>query len=388
MNIKKVSTKESCICRVINSPLISTNDPYSSDQGHTLLHYICENSIGYIIDFILKTSDSINVFHIEDDDGKTPLHLLCEKVDGLEINNEDYDGSPITNFTSVPSSTKAISMINYLAQYVELSIKNKKKLAPEDLTTNILVHNICYRQTIKKKQGKFPLPKPSNNNIIYKSDWNTLFNLKDPKQKNRTLLHHLCAGDRLGAIKFLVENGGDVNIISNRKDRYSNYSVTPIDILFTTKSISFPSNRQTTYTNINVPSGFRRAPEIKSGNNKDLILNKSEKVILEETELIAKYLVENGANCSLSSYCDISDIMYKLNKSKNSSTEKESLLSGISSVAKNISNSLMKYSCFPFRSFINNTSMDNRKKYSKVKFITIPSICNQNSKNEEKLPLL
>jgi len=386
MNIKKVSSTESCICRVINSPLVS-NDPYSVNQGHTLLHYICENSIGYIIDFILKTSDSINVFYIQDDDGNTPLHLLCERVDELEVNNEDYDGSHMANYTSVPSSTKAILMINYLAQYVELSIKNKKKLLPEDLTTNILVHNICYRQTVQKKNNKFPLPKPINNNIIYKSDWNALFNLKDPKQKNRTLLHHLCVGDRLGAIKFLVENGGDVNIISSRKDRYSNHNVTPIDILFSTKSISFPSNRQTTYTNINVPSGFRRVPEIVSGNSKDLILNKSEKIILEETEMIAKYLVEKGANLSLNSYCDISDIMYKLNKNKNTNTEKESLLSDIKSRVKSISNSLIKYSCFPFGSFINNVYKDN-KRYNEVKFITIPSIRDKNSKNEEKLPLL
>jgi len=374
---EKIFSTDSCICRVINSPLYINIPNNQNTSQYTLLHHICNNSLGLLIDFILRTSDNINVFYIQDDDGNTPLHLLCKRVDELEKDKNDYNQT-FNDFTSVPSSTKTIKVIEILSKYADLSIKNKNKLAPEDVTINTFVHNICYLQMIQKKNGKFPSSKPINNNIPYKTDWNVLFNLKDPKQKNRTLLHHLCIGDRLGAIKFLVNNGGDVNVIANG---YNNYSFKPIDLLFKTMRIT---SNGFNYIDIKVPSGFKKCPDIISQNYKDIILDKSEKLILEETEMIAEYLVERGADFSHESYCDLSDIMYKLYKRKNSSTVKKPSKSSIVSIAKSIANGLTKYSCFPFGNIMNNVYIDD-KKYAKTKFIAIPSIYNQNSESKEKL---
>lgn len=41
--------------------------------------------------------------------------------------------------------------------------------------------------------------------------WKEFFNLKDYRRKNKTFMHLLCEGDRLEAIKFLIEPGADVN---------------------------------------------------------------------------------------------------------------------------------------------------------------------------------
>eukprot|EP00833_Pecoramyces_ruminatium_P018063 jgi/Orpsp1_1/1192095/evm.model.d7180000090561.1 len=327
-SIKKTTSNDTSISKVINLPLNINRQ----QNRFTLLQLLCKNSLGLIIDFIVKTSNSVDIFYIEDRDGNTPLHFLCRRVDELEMNEEDSSkDSIIKNFTSAPSSTNIIMLIKYLADFVDLSIKNKNKLAPEDVTTNILVHRICYSQMINKKNNMFPSQKPNNGGIIYKSEWNLLFNLKDPKQKDRTLLHHLCIGDRLGAIK------------------------------------------------IKIPSGFRNISGKFSGNNKDLIFGKSEIIILEETEKIAEFLIEKGADFSSESYCDMTDIMYRLYKKKNDSTIKKPLVRNLVSFTKSIASGLLKYSCFPFGNFMNN------KNNNEIKFITIPSIYNQNSESEETL---
>lgn len=359
-SIKKTTSNDTSISKVINLPLNINRQ----QNRFTLLQLLCKNSLGLIIDFIVKTSNSVDIFYIEDRDGNTPLHFLCRRVDELEMNEEDSSkDSVIKNFTSAPSSTNIIMLIKYLADFVDLSIKNKNKLAPEDVTTNILVHRICYSQMINKKNNMFPSQKPNNGGIIYKSEWNLLFNLKDPKQKDRTLLHHLCIGDRLGAIKFLVENGGDPGFNS------------PIDLLFMDAGNYYHGY----LTRIKIPSGFRNISGKFSGNNKDLIFGKSEIIILEETEKIAEFLIEKGADFSSESYCDMTDIMYRLYKKKNDSTIKNPLARNFVSFTKSIASGLLKYSCFPFGNFMNN------KNNNEIKFITIPSIYNQNSESEETL---
>ena len=206
----------------------------------------------------------------------------------------------------------------------------------------------------------------------YKVDWNILFNLKDNKIKNRTLLHHLCNGDRLNAIRFLIENGADINVTSISL----NEIVKPIDKLFKISQFSTFSEK--------VPSGFRNSPKAKTGNIKDIILEKNDEKILRETEDIAEYLVEHGADLNPNTYCDFSDIMYTLLKRKTENPKKRTLLKSISSVVKEVADGLMKYSCFPIGSFTPIDFIDNNIT-KKVKFIRISSITNENSDSKEKL---
>jgi len=415
-NEKRLLLTARSISKVINSPLVPNNSKYLNSND-TLLHYICDNSLGYVIEFISNVADSNEIFNIQDDDGNTPLHLLCSRVDELEVReDEDLNQSHVENFTSVPSPLKVISMINYLSNYADLSIKNKFRFEPGDLTDNVTVHNAYYRQMVQKRNNKFPSPKLINDNIPNKPDWNVLFKLRDPDQKNRTLLHHLCIGDRLNAIKFLVGLGANVNVKSKRNKGGVTYDATPMDALFKDQQISFVVNDHTTSSDIKVPSGFRRSLEANIPNygyalesvlldDYEIVLMNNEKRILKEAESIAEYLVKNGADFTINSYCDLSDIMYDLYKWKsnnnNNNKRKKPLLSGligyngvsgfnglsgIGSLVENFSNGIMKYSCFPIGNFVNNY-FDSRKKYSKVKFVRVSSLINQNQDNEEK-PLL
>ncbi|OUM56687.1 hypothetical protein PIROE2DRAFT_18589 [Piromyces sp. E2] len=364
---KKLPDKKSCICRVINSPI--------DNQQNTLLHKICANSIGNIIKFIFETMNSPDLAYMEDDDGYTPLHILCKRVDELEANMNDFIENPLDNFTSVPSSTNIIKFLKFTSKNFDLSRKNKNNLAPVDLTSNILIHNICYGQIVENVIE----PISFSSNIPYVSDWKVLFNLKDTKQKNRTLLHHLCMGDRLNAIRFLVENGADVNVDSMNHKK-------PINKLFVDyRKIINGYN----YIDIKIPAGFKKIPPTITGNSKDIILEKNEQIILEETEKIAEYLVDQGADLDPETYCDFSDIMYRLIKKKKNTNnpEKKPLLKNFSSIVKHITEGLTKYSCFPFGNFFNSVYTDS-KNYKKVKFIKIPSISNENTDKEEKLLLL
>ncbi|KAL6617538.1 hypothetical protein U3516DRAFT_865858 [Neocallimastix sp. 'constans'] len=157
-NDKNLSSIDTSISRVINNPL------YPRNSSYTLLHYICENSLGTIIEFIFKMSNTTDIFYVEDDDGNTPLHILCKRMDEFEANinefSDSYDPSyKFKNFISFPSSS-----------------------TPVDLALNILIHNLCYSQMVRKTyKQKLSIDSP------YKVDWNILFNLKDNKIKNRTL---------------------------------------------------------------------------------------------------------------------------------------------------------------------------------------------------------
>jgi len=400
MNEKRIISTVNSIARVINSPLIPNNSNYVNSND-TLLHYICDNSLGYVIEFILNVSDKNNtVLNVQDDDGNTPLHLLCSRLDKLGVReDEDFCQTHVNNFISEPSPLKVISMINYLSNYADLSIKNNSGVEPCDLTQNITVHNAYYRQMVRKSHNKFPSPKLINNHIPNRDDWNVLFNLRDPLQKNRTLLHHLCQGDRLSAIKFLVGHGADVQVQSKRNigHGHSTYMATPLDALFKEQQISLTLDDRTTFTDIKVPSGFRRTLEMEPSSFRrspepvledyDLYLLNSEKKILKEAEAIARYLVEKGAEFTLNSYCDISDVMYELYKEKNENkrvaTATTSIFGGITSVARDISSGLMKYYCFPLG------SDHDHKKYNKVKYIRISSLHpNENQESEEKNPFL
>ena len=372
-NDKNLSSIDTSISRVINNPI------YPGNSSFTLLHYICANSLGAIIDFIFKMSDTIDIFYVEDNDGNTPLHILCKRMDYYNMDLFNYfirhDPSlELENFTSCPSSTVILSMIQYLSDYINLSKKNKKNIAPVDSTSNIVVHNLCYRQMIRKTYRlKLSINDPN------KMDWNALFNLKDSKMKNRTLLHHLCNGDRLNAIRFLIENGADVNVISRINH---NEIIKPLDRLFSTITIEDTNSHIS--ISMKYPSGFRKILRTKTGRLRDIDFYYNERQMLEETNNVAEYLVEHGADLNSNTDCDYSDIMYRLAKRKTENPKKRTLLKSISSVVKEVADGLMKYSCFPIGNYTPIDFIDNNIT-KKVKFIRISSITNENSDSKEKL---
>eukprot|EP00833_Pecoramyces_ruminatium_P002593 jgi/Orpsp1_1/1176625/evm.model.c7180000058365.1 len=318
------------IDRVINEAVITSS-------GMNLLHLICSNSLGEIIRYIFYVADSLDVFNIQDDDGNTPFHLLCKRIDFLSL---DYDhilsgndrfGNPknyldseyINYITSVPSSTSAIELLRFFSDYADFSIRNKNyKRIHELVNNNIIVNNIYYIQMVKKSKNKFPSKRPErptelngrpyyyNNEHI--EDWNALFKFQCPKRRNRTLLHFLMMGDRLEAIKFLVDLGADINYRFQFKNRYGNitYGDIAISYLFSNTSVKYGNK----YKPIVVPSGFLYPLSFKTGHIEDnKYLREDEKIILKETEKIVEFFMNNSCDLSLCEKppcCDISNILF------------------------------------------------------------------------------
>lgn len=372
-----------CICSVINLPLINEN----GNKTEPLLHLICSNSLGKIIKFIFYVSDSLDIFNVQDDDGNTPLHLLCKRIELLDIDYSDYhsnysDYEIFGNISSEPSSTKVFELLKFLSQYVDFSIKNNDGKTINEFNDNVIINNICYIQMVHKNMKDFPLNRPDNmyyERISHKSDWNELFKLKDSSQKNRTLLHYLLMGDRLSAIKFLVDQGADVNYRKRiNKGRDISYGPTAISKLF--KEIDFPYDYNKNGYNhsmdieLRVPSGFKEIPKIKSGWPKDYnnLMAPREKRILEETEKIAEFLIERCSDSTLNfsiPYCDFSNAMFEAYKKRK--IQKTSVIDNIKNITKKISYALMDNPCFPFG---NN---DDKNKYyddiKDVKYIKLES---------------
>jgi len=376
------------ISKVINQTLI---DFINGWEIGPLLHLICSNSLGSIIQFIFCVADSFDVFNIQDDDGNTPLHLLCKRNRFLEINYDDdtvyyNDGYnklkaeqyTFKNISSEPSLTSVFCLLKYLSNYVDFSVKNKDgKTLYDEFHNNIIINNIYYVQMIHKKGKNFPSSKPNFDHYSKcknVEEWNELFKLKDNKQKNRTLLHYLFMGDRLSAIKFLIDQGAYVNL--RTRDGLA------ISKLFEMKSFLYENGNIKNKVYIRVPSGFNKIPEVKTGNPEDYrnLLYQREKIILEETEKIAEFLIECGTNLTLDNevpYCDISNIMYRIHQKRD--IEKTSVIDKIKNLSKKISDSLMDYSCFPFGNNDRNAYFNSKE----VKYIKLESYNDQNQKELE-----
>jgi len=307
------------IKEIINSPII--------DNNHSLLYHICSNSLGSIINFIMKVSKPSEIVNTQDDDGNTPLHLLCSRVDDSKLENvncfkyiNDWT-SFFSCFTSQPSLETFILVFNFLSNFADFTIKNNKGQTIDELTENPIIHNMYYNIMTNKDSPKSQETNSSqkilyrnsttiNKDIPNKEVWNALFHMKDSNNKNRTLLHHICLGDRLSAIKLLISNGAEVNQTTD-KGVFSS-----INGLFTLMDKNLGD-----YSSIKiyVPSGFRSADNISVDDLKqNPLLSHHEKKLLEETEKIAEYLAEEGAalnSYEASFYC-ISEILYKIYKSK------------------------------------------------------------------------
>eukprot|EP00833_Pecoramyces_ruminatium_P008963 jgi/Orpsp1_1/1182995/evm.model.c7180000083420.1 len=303
----------------------------------SLLSLICANQLGIVIEFMIKRIKLYDIVNSQDDDGNTPIHLLCKNVDNLEQYNvrygDTFDNILYTNcgehslkysdFSSRPQLKKCLEMIDNLSIYADLSIKNKDGKTPDELTNNILVQNsYCFNLINKKKekQMSFNYGFFTDESVV---DWKKFFTLKDSKRKNKTLMHFLCDGDRLGAIQFIVEHGANINGKCNEKKYFIKIfggmkvgGCTPFNFLFST------FNREHY-----APSGIYYKDNfdynLLLNNPKKFIetLNKSEQYILNETENIIKYFVSQGVDLSLEEnpcfrFCGISNIMYKLLKPK------------------------------------------------------------------------
>jgi len=369
------TNKQPCICTVINLPIVDEN----GRDIEPLLHLICSNSLGTIIYFILSVSESLDVFTIQDDDGNTPFHLLGQRINLLEPNySEDPD-----DISSEPSLNVIFKVLKFFSNYIDFSTKNNDGKTFDELQNNIIIEKMCLSQMIKKKNNEFPLTRDNErykNNTPFIEEWNELFKLRDTNQKNRTLLHYLFMGDRLSAIKFLVDQGAEVNYRRKIKSGYGGitYGPTAISGLFTKKHFKYTYTDDNDYKStktlsLRVPSGFNTIPKVKTGWSSDYnkLLHPREKRILEETENIAKYLIECGSDVTLDGnaiYCDISDVIYKAYRNKENKTETTSFIDKFKNLSKIISNTLMDCPCLPFGNF----NYDGREK---VKYVKLES-CN------------
>ena len=372
------TNKQPCICTVINLPIVDEN----GNEKEPLLHLICSNSLSEILYFIFSVSDSLDVFTIQDDDGNTPFHLLGQRINLLEP-NYFYD---IDEISSEPSLNLVFKILKLLSDYIDFSIKNKEGKSFEEFHKNIIIENICLSQKIKKKNNKFPLERDNKryvDNTPFVAEWNELFKLRDSNRKNRTLLHYLFMGDRLSAIKFLVDQGADVNYRRKTKSYYGEISYGPsaLSVLFTKKyfTCTYVGNHSVIQNHISlrVPSGFNKIPEAKTGWSSDYneLLQPREKRILEETENIAKYLIECGSDITFDGeiiHCDISDVIYKAYCDKENKTETTSFIDKFKNLSKIISNTLMDCPCLPFGNFNRNIYND----IEKVKYVKLES-CNK-----------
>jgi len=229
---------------ILNLPIINITNQNKKKYVFTILQLICANQLGIVMEFIINQMNSYDIFNIQDDDGNTPLHLLCKNINNLIDSNNELDDcfsyrifndnssnkfnnsknftdhtSIFSNFSSRPTLLNSLNLIFQISKYTEFSIKNKDGKTADELTDNRLIREYYCQQLFDKRDGKFP-----SKIINYKSEclyqyfersieneWIALFKLKDSKRNNKTLMHFLCEGDRLSAIQFLVEHGANIN---------------------------------------------------------------------------------------------------------------------------------------------------------------------------------
>jgi len=323
---------------IINTPFSIYN---KNSNEMTLLQYICANKLYFVMEFIIKMMGSYNSFKWQDDDGNTPLHLLCKNIDSLE-EHHNTSGYPFSDdhnlcydFSSRPLISISLTIMKDLSNYVDFSIRNKEGKTVDELTNNIFVHHFYCQQQFKKKGGKFPstLTVKEEEKYYYQAydqHWCDLFRLKDTKRKNKTLMHFLCDGDRLGAIQFLLEHGADINKENHASTSFGDMSIggkVPLSFLFSK------------FHNYNycIPSGFYDKDKFYVFSNGKCLLdrnkllcnpkqfmeenfNKTEKWIYNETEKIVAYFIQQGADLSLDEGLNLpsfSDIVYQLTKKEN-----------------------------------------------------------------------
>ncbi|KAG4083486.1 hypothetical protein H8356DRAFT_1749025 [Neocallimastix lanati (nom. inval.)] len=229
---------------ILNLPIINITDQNKKKYVFTILQLICANQLGIVMEFIINQMNSYDIFNIQDDDGNTPLHLLCKNINNLiDLNNELDDcfsynifndkssngfnsfksftdhTSIFSNFSSRPILSKSLDLIFQISKYTEFSIKNKDGKTADELTNNCSIHDCYCQQLFNKRDGRFPTKTNSyEGECLYlhfkqslENEWIALFKLKDSKRNNKTLMHFLCEGDRLSAIQFLVEHGANIN---------------------------------------------------------------------------------------------------------------------------------------------------------------------------------
>ncbi|ORX45409.1 hypothetical protein BCR36DRAFT_585721 [Piromyces finnis] len=305
---------------------VSLNDAISSIINNNffnkkkLLYLICSNELGVILESVINHLHAYEIFSSQDDDGNTPLHLLCQRVD----HSEDYDNvnkhmknlNGIFYFNSEPTYDVIVNVIETVYPFADFSIKNKNGFTPDELTKDLKIHKFFYLQMMLKINGMFPKTTKEINfqrNNYYSTTrrninektimkeincWNMIFKLKDPKRKNKTLLHFLLGGDRLGAIQFLVEHGADMEEVTTKNEALS--------YLF-----------QITSNNLSIYNANKR--NLPTRHIQDYLKPFEKKIVLE-IEKIAEYIVNQGETSIWSygynqqPYFDISDIMYRLYK--------------------------------------------------------------------------
>jgi len=362
---------------ILNLPIINITSQNKKKYVFTILQLICANQLGIVMEFIINQMNSYDIFNIQDDDGNTPLHLLCKNINNLIDSNNELDDcfsykifndnsingynssenftdhtSVFSNFSSRPILSKSLDLIFQISKYTEFSIKNKDGKTADELTDNRLIREYYCQQLFDKRDGKFP-----SKIINYKSEclyqyfersieneWIALFKLKDSKRNNKTLMHFLCEGDRLSAIQFLVEHGANINDytpIEKTQITGKRFSITNSNTLneYTYFFIygNMCVNSKSLYSFLfcyrdgyYYPSGIidNSSSYVKNKfSNKNKIfslknfikenLDKSEQYIINEAEKIAEYLYDQGTEIILEENRKlylISDIIYKLLK--------------------------------------------------------------------------
>jgi len=362
---------------ILNLPIINITSQNKKKYVFTILQLICANQLGIVMEFIINQMNSYDIFNIQDDDGNTPLHLLCKNINNLIDSNNELDDcfsyrifndnssnkfnssknftdhtSIFSNFSSRPTLLNSLNLIFQISKYTEFSIKNKDGKTADELTDNRLIREYYCQQLFDKRDGKFP-----SKIINYKSEclyqyfersieneWIALFKLKDSKRNNKTLMHFLCEGDRLSAIQFLVEHGANINDytpIEKTQITGKRFSITNSNTLneYTYFFIygNMCVNSKSLYSFLfcyrdgyYYPSGIidNSSSYVKNKfSNKNKIfslknfikenLDKSEQYIINEAEKIAEYLYDQGTEIILEENRKlylISDIIYKLLK--------------------------------------------------------------------------
>ncbi|KAG4083488.1 hypothetical protein H8356DRAFT_1017475 [Neocallimastix lanati (nom. inval.)] len=305
---------------ILSLPIINIKNKYI----FTILQLICANQLGIVMEFIINQMNSYDIFNTQDDDGNTPLHLLCKNINNLIDSNNELDDcfsykifndnsingyNSSENFTDHTSVFSNFSSRPILSKSLDLIFQINGKTADE-LTDNRLIREYYCQQLFDKRDGKFP-SKINNykGECLYQyfersieNEWIALFKLKDSKRNNKTLMHFLCEGDRLSAIQFLVEHGANIN------------DYTPIEkTQITGKRFSKTnSNTLNEYTNFKI---YDKCLNLKNFIKENL--DKSEQYIINEAEKIAEYLYDQGAEIILEENKKlylISEIIYKLLK--------------------------------------------------------------------------
>lgn len=361
--VKSLDATDSTISTVINTPILEEN-PQSKYNGWTLIHYICADRITELIRLIVEKDLEVNnndpdqcSFNIQDKAGNTPLHLLC-----LIYRPSYYDNKNTIESVDNPVLQQIMYLVGNGARF---DIKNLTGKTPDELTDSILIHNVllqykyCHQETFTELSGKIPIPfyrrainntnsmfagpmfgrrgssratvssafgQPGSSRATVSSAsnltkteldraWKALLSAKSNDSKKWTLLHFLCAGNRLGAIKFLVEKGANVELTAYEReysnsgfDRYSanaiSFAVLPFHLLFLSLSEKFRLLPNASITDIEEK---RKKEEEKR------------KEMVRKVEEIAEYLFRHGTKTvqeivSMYPICKKSDLLYRLYK--------------------------------------------------------------------------